>query len=177
MSILKVARLGHPIVRRVADPIVDEVFGSLEIRRLINDMIETMREYEGVGLAGPQVHEPKQLAVIEVKRNSRYPSAPEIPLMVLMNPVIMPLSEEMVEDWEGCLSVPDFRGRVPRYRQIEVHAHDTLGEKVEFVAHDFFARVIQHECDHLNGTVFLDRMPSLETLSYLSEYSRHWEDT
>ena len=175
MSILKVARLGHPVLRWVADPVTNKALDSLEVGCLIENMVETMREYEGVGLAAPQVHESRQIAVIEVKRNPRYPSAPDIPLMILINPVITPLSEEMVEDWEGCLSVLDFRGRVPRYRQIEVRACDESGQEVKFVAQDFFARVIQHECDHLSGKVFLDRMPSLETLSYLAEYARFWE--
>jgi len=176
VSILKVARLGHPILRQVAGPVPDEAFNSLEVRCLIRDMVETMREYEGVGLAAPQVHESMQIIVIEVNQNPRYPLAPEIPLVVLTNLVITPLTKEKVEDWEGCLSVPDLRGKVPRYRQIEVQARDASGKEITLSAQNFFARVIQHEYDHLAGKVFLDHMSSNDTLSYSAEYIKYWEE-
>src|SRR5206468_9020987 len=107
----------------------------------IDDMIETMKEYEGVGLAADQVHESKQIAVLEVVDNPRYPQKPRVPLTVLVNPKITPLSEEMEEDWEGCLSVPDLRGLVPRYKSIHVQAWDRSGNELDFVANDFHARV------------------------------------
>lgn len=175
MSILKVARLGHPVLRKVAAPLPPEEISSSRIQRLIEDMVETMREHDGVGLAAPQVHEPNQIMVIEVQKNPRYPRAPEIPLMVLINPRLTFPSEKMAEDWEGCLSVIDFRGKVPRHIQLEVQAHDRAGKKVKFIAQNFLARIIQHEHDHLVGKVFLDRMKSLKTLSYLAEYHRYWE--
>lgn len=175
MAVLKVARLGHPIIRTTAKPVPLEAIQTPEIQRLIEDMIETMRDYQGVGLAAIQVHVPKQIAVLEVHHNPRYPYAPDIPLTVLINPTIAFLDDEMVEDWEGCLSAIDFRGKVPRYQKIRVHAYDREGRPLDFVATDFHARVIQHEFDHLHGTVFLDRMRSLETLTYLTEYNRFWE--
>lgn len=174
MAILKVARLGHPVLRQVAKPVAPAEIRTPEIQRLITDMIETMREYDGAGLAATQVHELKQIAVLEVQANPRYPDAPHIPLLVLVNPVVTPLTDEMEEDWEGCLSVPDMRGRVPRYTAVRLECSDRDGQRVELVAKDFFARVIQHETDHLNGIVYVDRMRDLSTLSYIAEWQKHW---
>jgi peptide deformylase len=111
--------------------------------------------------------------VIEVVENPRYPDAPHIPLTVVINPVVTPLTEEMEEDWEGCLSVPDMRGRVLRYTAVQLECHDRDGEKVDLVAKDFFARVIQHETDHLRGIVYVDRMRDLSSLSYIAEWQRY----
>ncbi len=174
MAILKVARLGHPILRVVADHVPVEAIQSPEIQRLIDNMIETMREYNGAGLAATQVHVPKQVCVIEVHRNPRYPQAPEIPLTVLINPRCTPLTQEMEEDWEGCLSIPDMRGKVPRYTTVHLQAYDRDGRRVEATAKEFFARVIQHETDHLNGKVYLDRMRDFSTLTHLAEWTRYW---
>ncbi|MBI1987364.1 MAG: peptide deformylase [Nitrospinae bacterium] len=177
MSILKVAQLGHPVLRKAADLLPLEEIPSSRVQRLIENMVETMREYDGVGLAAPQVHESKQIMVIEVQKNPRYPGAPEIPLMVLINPrITFPPEKKMAEDWEGCLSVTDLRGKVPRHIQLEVQAYDRAGKEVNLVASLFLARVIQHEYDHFVGKVFLDRMKSLKTLSYLAEYHRYWEE-
>ncbi len=176
MAILKVARLGHPVIRTPAAAVPKETIASPQMQRFIDDMIETMREYEGVGLAAPQVHVSKQMAVIEVSANRRYPGEGPIPLTVLINPKILTTSKKQLEDWEGCLSVTDFRGRVPRAESLEVEAYNRKGEKVKFQAHGFFARVIQHECDHLAGRVFLDRMPNLLTLSHLHEFVRYWQE-
>ena len=128
-------------------------------------MIETMREYDGAGLAATQVHTLKQICVIEVDGNPRYPDAPAIPLTVLINPVVTPLTEEMEEGWEGCLSVPDMRGVVPRYTAVRLRGVDREGKPIDVVAKEFFARVIQHETDHLNGIVYVDRMRDLPTLT------------
>ena len=105
---------------------------------------------------------------------TRYPDAPGIPLTVVINPVVTPVTDEMEEGWEGCLSVPDMRGRVPRFTAVRVEYRDRDGEKVEVVAKDFFARVIQHETDHLNGIVYVDRMRNLSSLSYIAEWQKHW---
>src|SRR5256885_11926774 len=115
MSILKVARLGHPVLRQITATLSLQQLQSGEIQKFIDDMIETMKEYDGVGLAADQVHESKQIAVLEVAENPRYPNKPNVPLTVLINPRISPLTDEMEEDWEGCLSIPDIRGRVPRH--------------------------------------------------------------
>ena len=176
MSILKVARLGNPVLRRAAEDIPLEQISSTELQKFIDDMIETMKEYDGVGLAAVQVHESKQVAVLEVADNPRYPQKPRVPLCVLINPKITPLSQEMEEDWEGCLSITELRGKVPRYRSIRVQARDRNGDELDFVASGFHARVIQHEWDHLNGKVFLDRMRDLSTLTYLQEFARYWPE-
>lgn len=174
MAILKVARLGHPVLRQPAEPVPVEAIRSPEIQRLIDDLIETMREYDGAGLAANQVHVLRQIAVIEVQSNPRYPHVLPIPLTVLVNPVMTPLTDEMEEDWEGCLSIPDLRGRVPRYREVRLECRDREGRPLSLVAKEFFARVIQHETDHLKGIVYLDRMRDLATLSHLAEWRKHW---
>jgi peptide deformylase len=173
MAILKVARLGHPVLRQVARPVPLEAIQSSDVQRFIDDMVETMREYDGAGLAANQVHALLQIAVIEVAANPRYPDAPHVPLTVLVNPLVMPLTDEMEEGWEGCLSVPDMRGRVPRYTAVRLECHDRDGRRVDIVAKDFFARVIQHETDHLNGIVYVDRMRDLSSLSHLAEWQRY----
>ena len=167
MAILKVARLGHPVLRKVAAPVPVSEILSPETQRLIDDMIETMREYNGAGLAAPQVHALKQICVIEVNGNPRYPDAPAIPLTVLINPVVTPLTDEMEDGWEGCLSVPGASS-------VRLEARDREGNPIEVVAKEFFARVIQHETDHLNGIVYVDRMRDLSTLTHLAEWNKYW---
>ena len=174
MAILKVARLGHPILREKARPVPLGEIRSAGIQQLIDDMVETMREYDGAGLAATQVHQPVQIAVIEVDANPRYPDAPGIPLTVVINPVVTALTEEMEEGWEGCLSVPDMRGMVPRVTAVRLQCYDREANPVDLVAKDFFARVIQHETDHLHGIVYVDRMRDLRTLSHIAEWNKYW---
>ena len=169
MSILKVSRLGHPVLRMKAQRVAAEALASPAIQILIDNMMETMTEYYGVGLAANQVHESLSIAVIE-----SHGARGKIPMTVLVNPDITILNEELTEDWEGCLSIPELRGRVPRYRKLRVDALDRHGQKIQFVAEDFFARVVQHECDHLMGKVYLDRMRDLQTLTHLAEFQRYW---
>ena len=174
MAILKVAQLGHPILRRRAASVPRDTIRSRDFQRFVDDLIETMREYAGVGLAAPQVHEGLQVFAVEAQKEQE--ETPGIPLMVLVNPVVTPLGDAIAEDWEGCLSIPGIRGRVPRHREIRVEALDRRGEALDFAASDFYARVIQHESDHLQGIVFLDRMKSFETLTFLDEYARYWAE-
>jgi peptide deformylase len=174
MSILKVTRLGHPVLRKVTETVTLRELRSDKLQQLIDDMIVTMKEYDGVGLAADQVHESRQIAVLEVASNPRYPDKADVPLTVLVNPKVTPLTEEQEDDWEGCLSIPDLRGRVPRYKSIQVEAWDRDGKPLNFIANDFHARVIQHEFDHLNGKVYLDRMRDFSTLTFLTEYARYW---
>jgi peptide deformylase len=176
MSLLKVARLGNPVLRAVTKPLSKDQIASHNVQRLVDDMVATMWEYSGVGLAANQVHESMQVAVLEVADNPRYPDKPSVPLSVLFNPEIEPLAEDTEEDWEGCLSVPDFRGKVPRYKKIRVRALDRSGARLDFVAAGFHARVIQHEWDHLQGKVYLDRMRDLSTLTHLQEFARYWAE-
>ena len=173
MAILKVARIGNPILRNVAEPVPPEGIGAPSLQQFIDDLIETMVEYDGAGLAAPQVHVGKQIVVFEVESNPRYPDAEAIPLTVLINPKITPTTQRIEEDWEGCLSVPDLRGKVPRYTQVRIEAYDRHGKKLNYVAKGFHARVAQHECDHLLGKVFLDRMTSMESLSFTREFMRY----
>ena len=172
MSILKVARIGHPVIRARAAEVPPDRVRSPEIQRLIDDMVETMREYDGVGLAAPQVHVGLRLAVIEVAAEDER-AREAVPLTVLVNPVLRPLGDETVDGWEGCLSIPDLRGVVPRHRRLELRALDREGRPWRVEAEDFFARVIQHECDHLDGGVYLDRMKGMRSLSFIDEWDRH----
>jgi peptide deformylase len=178
MSILKVARMGHPVLRAQAKPLGAAEIRSAKIQQLIDDMFETMKEYQGVGLAAPQVHESVRLFVAGIARGSEEEDEDEdgedVPLMALINPEISPIGRETVEDWEGCLSIPDIRGRVPRHERILVRAYDRTGKRVEVRASGFTARVIQHETDHLDGVLFFDRMKGFESLTFLDEFGRYW---
>lgn len=171
--ILKVARLGHPVLRQLAEPIPPDQITTPAVQRFIDDLIETMHEYDGAGLAAPQVHVSKQIVVMEVSRNPRYPEAPAIPLTIYVNPEITPLTDDMDDDWEGCLSVPGLRGRVPRYTKIRLRAYDRHGKRLDIEAAGFHARVIQHECDHLLGKVYLDRMRDMSSLSFMEEFAKY----
>jgi peptide deformylase len=175
MAILKVARLGNPILRKVAEAVPVKGISGPAIQRLIDDMVETMWEYDGVGLAAPQIHESLQIIVVVATGFSRKPKAKRSAPAVLINPVISVISEKEIDDWEGCLSIPDIRGLVPRYEEIKVEAYDSAGKGLNFQARGFHARVIQHEHDHLMGRVFLDRMRTFESLTHLREFSKYWQ--
>ena len=174
MAVLKVAHLGHPILRQVAEPVSPEAIGAPEIQRLIDDMFETMDDHDGAGLAAPQVRVSRRIVIYGVAANPRYPDADAVPLTVLVNPKITPLTQDQEEDWEGCLSVPDLRGKVPRCTRVRVEAYGRDGKRLRFEARDFHARVVQHECDHLDGKVYLDRMRTMDTLTFLPEFQRYW---
>ena len=173
MSILKVARMGHPVLRAKARPLERAEIRSASVQKLIDDMMDTMAEYHGVGLAAPQVHEDVRLFVAAIDERDSDDEADREPVAVI-NPEIIVVGSDVVEDWEGCLSIPDIRGRVPRARQIKLRAFDRKGERIELHAQDFPARVIQHETDHLDGVLFFDRMRTFESLTFLEEYSRYW---
>jgi peptide deformylase len=184
MSILKIARMGHPILRARAKAIDPGDIKSARIQQLIDDMFETMREYQGVGLAAPQIHVGLRLFVAGFSpERPADPTEPDkedeetrVPLMALINPEIQALGTTIVEDWEGCLSIPDIRGKVPRAASILVSAYDRKGRKIELRVRGFTARVVQHETDHLDGVLFFDRMKSLETLTFLDEFGRYWHE-
>ena len=167
MSILKVSRMGHPVLRQKARAVERSEIKDPRFQKFVDDMIDTMHEYSGVGLAGPQVHENRRIFVALLD------SGEDAEASVLINPVITPVDARVVDGWEGCLSIPEIRGRVPRAQKIVVKALDRHGRTVEIEAEDFPARVIQHATDHLDGVLFLDRMRSLESLTYLDEYSRY----
>jgi peptide deformylase len=168
MSILKVARMGHPVLRQRTRPIEKADLQDPLVQKLIDDMIDTMNEYHGVGLAAPQVHEAMRLfvALLEEDPDSKTPPT------VVINPEITPVGSELEEGWEGCLSIPDIRGMVPRYVAITVKALDRHGKPTEMRLTKFAARVAQHETDHLDGVLFFDRMTSMDSLTYYEEFSR-----
>jgi peptide deformylase len=167
MSILKVARMGHPVLRERARPVEPSELKHPLMQKLIDDMIETMHEYHGVGLAGPQVHESLRVFVALFGDDAETSEATAV-----INPQIVPASPTTAEGWEGCLSIPDIRGMVPRYTDVTVRALDRKGKTVEIPLKKFAARVAQHETDHLDGVLFFDRMTSMTSLTYLEEYSR-----
>ena len=164
MSILKIARMGHPVLSRRADEIPDPT--APEIRKLAADMIETMADAPGVGLAAPQVHVPIRLVVF---RPPTPPKEEDALLTILINPVLEALGEDMGEDWEGCLSVPGLRGLVPRHNRLRYHGTDLNGNLIERTVEGFHARVVQHECDHLDGFLYPQRMNELSNLIFDSE--------
>jgi peptide deformylase len=169
MSILKVARMGHPVLREPARPVDKSELKDRLLQKLIDDMVETMYEYHGVGLAAPQVHEGLRLfvAMLDDDPDSKQDAT------AIINPEIIPNAPDTHEGWEGCLSIPEIRGMVPRFTDITVAALDRTGKKIELRLKDFPARVVQHETDHLDGVLFFDRMTSMQTLTYLEEYSRY----
>ena len=171
MAIRKIARMGHPILRRKAAPVADPT--APEIRTLIEDMTATMIDADGAGLAGPQVYEDKRLVVFYAPPEDENAADDPPPLTVLINPEIEILTDDMDEDWEGCLSVPGLRGVVPRYTHLRYSGTDLAGRLIEREARGFHARVVQHECDHLDGILYPQRMVDLSKLVFETEW-RHW---
>jgi peptide deformylase len=169
MSILKVARMGHPVLRAKARTVDKLEIKTPSVQEFIDSMIDTMFEYSGVGLAAPQVHESLRLFVAMLDPDGQGDGD----AVVLINPEIVVVGDQTVEGWEGCLSIPDVRGRVPRAQHIKVSALDRNAKRFELDLKDFPARVVQHENDHLDGVLFFDRMKSLASLTYLEEYSRY----
>ena len=169
MSILKIARMGHPVLRTPARPIDSSEIQSAPIQKLIDDLFETMKEHQGIGLAAPQVHEGLRVFVAGVDDRDD-----PMPRIALINPEVTQVGRTIEEDWEGCLSIPDIRGRVPRAQEIRVVAVDRDGKAVSMTATGLPARVIQHETDHLDGILFLDRMKSADSLTFFDEYTRYW---
>lgn len=166
MSVRPIVRLGHPSLRTVARAVLRDSLAAAETQELIDDMVDTMREAHGVGLAASQVGVELQIFVYEAP-------AHDIPLRVVVNPMIAPQERELAYDWEGCLSIPDLRGMVPRHPAVRVQGLDREGRPLDYVARGFEARIVQHEFDHLNGVVFLDRMRDFKTLGYIEEWGQH----
>ena len=169
MSILKVARMGHPVLRERARALDKADIRDPLVQKLIDDMIDTMHEYHGVGLAAPQIHEGVRLFVALLDEDP----GPRSEASVIINPQITPVGDVKEEGWEGCLSIPDIRGMVPRHVDVVVAGLDRQGKRLELTLKNFAARVAQHETDHLDGVLFFDRMTSLQSLTYLDEYSRY----
>ena len=167
MAILKVARLGHPVLRQKASDVEVADIKAGKFRALIDDMIETMHAYEGVGLAGPQIHLPMRIYVYEVQEKvAKRRGVKTVGAGVLFNATYEPVGEEKINDWEGCLSVPFLGGDVSRWKRLRVRGIDHDGDAVEAEVEGFTARIFQHEIDHTDGHVYLDRMKDLTTLAY-----------
>ncbi len=175
MAILKIARMGHPVLSRVADPVEDPT--APEIRALVEDMVETMIDAPGTGLAAPQVHVPLRIVVFLVRPERTTGIEGDVPtdLTVLINPVLEPLGPETNEGFEGCLSVPGLTGAVPRLTRLRYRGVGLDGETIDRTVAGFHARVVQHECDHLDGILYPQRMPDLTKLGFVEEIRRRME--
>jgi peptide deformylase len=173
VTVRPIATIGHPVLRERAREVTADELASPAIQQFIDDLVDTMRDAHGAGLAANQVHEPVRIAVIEVDHNPRYPYKPPIPLTVVVNPVLEPLDDELVEINEGCLSVPDLRGDVLRHVNVRVRYLDRHGVAHDEVKRGLTAGTFQHECDHLDGTLFVDRVRDTRTLSTWEQFERH----
>jgi peptide deformylase len=167
MAVREVLRMGHPVLRERAKPVED--VGSAELKALVQDMKETMADKNGAGLAAPQIGVSKRVVIFGVDHNPRYPDAEPVPFTVLVNPKLVMLTREVEEDWEGCLSVPGMRGVVPRYTKLRYTGFDENGNPIDRVAEGFHARVVQHECDHLDGILYPQRMTDLSRFGFNEE--------
>lgn len=167
MAILKVSRLGHPVLREKASDVEIKDIKAGKFQALIDDMVETMHAYEGVGLAGPQVHLPLRIFVFEVQeRVAKRRNVKQLNVGAIFNATYEPIGAETITDWEGCLSVPFLGGETPRYQKIRMRGYDHEGDPLDLEVDDFTARIFQHEIDHTDGRVYLDRMPDLRSLGY-----------
>jgi len=167
MSVKPVLRMGDPVLRRVAAPVAQ--FDTPELHGLITDMTDTMHACDGAGLAANQIGALQRVVVFGIEHNPRYPDAAPVPFTVLINPVITPLTAVQDEDWEGCLSVPGMRGLVPRYTRIRYHGFDPSGNPIDREVEGFHARVVQHECDHLDGILYPERIGDLRMFGFIEE--------
>jgi peptide deformylase len=174
MAVRRIVRMGHPVLRRPARPLAPEEIGSGAIQRLVADMIDTLHDYGGIGLAAPQVGEPVRLAIVELSGGqSRYGELPRVPLTAFVNPEIEVLDPAPAGYWEGCLSVPGLRGYVERPQHIRVNALSLSGEPIEMTFQGFPATVFQHEFDHLDGTLYVDRITDFRRLVFEEEFERY----
>jgi peptide deformylase len=168
MTVREILKMGDPRLLRIAPPVPREQLGTRELQQLIDDMFDTMHHANGAGLAAPQIGVDLQLVIFGFKNNTRYPDAPAVPETVLINPTIVPLSDEREEGWEGCLSVPGLRGVVPRFARIRYTGLDPQGNPIDREAEGFHARVVQHECDHLIGKLYPTRIEDFSKFGFTS---------
>jgi peptide deformylase len=173
VTLRKIAQIGHPVLRQRAREVSREELLAAPTQAFIDDLVETMRDANGAGLAAIQVHEPVRIFAVEVQNNPRYPYKPNIPLTIVVNPVITPLGAETFENYEGCLSVPNLRGLVERFAEVRVTGWDRKGEPLERVARGLTAGTFQHENDHLDGTIFVDRVKDPRSLCTWAEFDRY----
>ncbi len=173
---LRIAQIGHPILRQPTRILTREELLSEEIQSFLDDLVETMREASGAGLAANQVYQSLRICAVEVRNNSRYPYRPNIPLTILVNPVLTPASDETFINYEGCLSVPNLRGQVRRHCEVHVEALDREGNSISTVVKGMTAATYQHEVDHLDGRIFLDRVEDPNSVVTLENFQRYCMD-
>ncbi len=176
MPIRKIATIGHPILRETTRELSRDELKSAEMQRFIDDLVETMHDANGAGIAANQVYAPVQVCAIEVRNNPRYPYKPNVPLTILVNPKIEPLTDELFENYEGCLSVPNLRGVVERVTQIRVRAWDRDGNDIDAIVKGLTAGTFQHEVDHLYGKLFVDRVKDTRTLTTWGDFERYHQE-
>lgn len=174
MAILEVIKMGHPSLRKRALEVSLEEIKTPDFQEFVNDLIETMRDEKGVGIAAPQVGVLKRVFIMECLVNDRYPDRGAFELRAIVNPEIQVVSNNMVDSWEGCLSIPGIRGRAQRFESIKLTGRSATGEPISENLTGFEAIVAQHELDHLDGVLFLDRMENLQTLTFQEEYDKYW---
>lgn len=167
MAVREVIKIGNPLLLQVSEPVTN--FNSPELEALISDMFDTMADLNGAGLAAPQIGVLKRVVIFGIEENPRYPDAEPVPATILINPVIKPLGRATEDDWEGCLSVPDMRGLVPRYSRIRYSGVDQFGQPIDRKVSGFHARVVQHECDHLDGILYPQRIRDMRMFGLESE--------
>lgn len=177
MDILEIATIGHPILREKAKRLAAEEIADPKTQAFIDAMIATMRKAQGAGLAANQVYHGLQICTIEVGNNRRYPYKPPIPLQVLINPTVTPCSEATFLNFEGCLSVPNLRGRVRRFLEVEVDAQDRLGKPLKFMVRGLSAGTYQHELDHLDGKLFIDKVEDPTTLCTWEHFAHFHQES
>lgn len=174
MAILKIIKMGNPRLRETCIPVTTKEIQTIEFQKFIDNLIETMRFENGAGIAAPQVDVLKRVFTMEMRDNLRYPERNLFPLYTIINPEIEPVDNTKIDSWEGCLSIPNIRGKLKRYKRIKLSGLDRNGEKIEIELAAFAAVVAQHELDHLNGVLLVDRMDSMKTLTFQDEYEKYW---
>ncbi|MEL7003574.1 MAG: peptide deformylase [Bacteroidota bacterium] len=175
MAVVEVIKMGNPILRKVSEEVGLDKISSIEIQTLIDDLIDTMHHFEGAGIAAPQIGILKRVFVIGLQSgNSRYPNKDPFDLLTVVNPEIETINDEEIDSWEGCLSIPDIRGKLKRKKQVLLKGYDRDGQPFDRRLEGFAAIVAQHELDHLDGKLFIDQMKSMESLSFWEEYQKYW---
>ena len=174
MAVLEVVKMGNPLLREISGMVAVKNIVSQDFQQFIDNLVETMQAESGAGIAAPQVGVLKRVFAMEMKENSRYPDKETFPLSIVINPEIEFLSDEKTDSWEGCLSIPGIRGMLLRYKHIRLSGLDRNGHRFETDLNGFEAIVAQHELDHLNGVLLIDRMDSMETLTFQEEFEKYW---
>ncbi|MFY0598174.1 MAG: peptide deformylase [Cyclobacteriaceae bacterium] len=174
MALLEIIKMGNPMLREISKEVSQEEISSANFQTFIDDLVETMRFHSGAGIAAPQVGTLKRIFTMEMRENTRYPDKESFPLHIIINPNITFLNDHKTDSWEGCLSIPGIRGKLSRYERISLTGIDRAGNPIEKELEGFASIVAQHELDHLDGVLLIDRMESMHTLTFQDEYETYW---